>query len=1005
MTKDVTMGSPSLRTRGEGWGERSSAAGQRLLVLEPGAPRARPLPESGHSTSRRPLRRLGVFPASLALAVAASAQTLRNDRYELTLQPDHSVRVAVQGLPAQVLAPHFTAMRSEKDPGFHRNHRNYPLAPRTAVRWANYQQDLDGLNRRLATPDVLASTGSRATVSEDAKGRRTWTYRDEKGQVLYQLSDVYAMGTIDPYVAGDAIAMKPSGATVQGETIRWRFDDEATVRLSAQVRLPPGNADPVISWEMNVSAGGFYSVLYDGAPQAPADEVLTVPQECFGRQLRQWNFVAAECDLKLPRAQLTTKQLHSILIIDPKESPFRLPDRTNSRFGMMIERRDGKMRPVAVAPMLGGPESKMAAGDTHRFSLRYAMTGGDWMDAYRYVARQIYDFRDLRDNSGPGSLNGTIERLMDYLADRNGRNHAIWHAEQKYYDYWTDKSGVFKPFSPLYGLSAALVTDDEGFYRARALPAVEFALSRKSNIFSPYDVFDNGMISNPTRAVGAPYVPLPQLVSLDSFFAGRTHAIRHYAKEAGQGKPSLIDLVAQHRATGDAGKLVEIKKQADAALNRGGATYMDWLEAYEATGEKRYLEAAVEGAYKVAASEMNLFPAVPDETVVMERGGKVPVHAHSFGRHRLWGFPPPEPFPCPEQAVPAWRPALTGIISDAYRGGLWMHHHGQFMRLAALADDDFLRDLARWGVVGRFGNYNGDNRSSLSLIVESPDAIENPVWKLNFSTINPGHAWEFVGEMLDFLVSDAFHRSGRQIEFPSESMSGSPFQVKVYGGRPGRFYDEQDVHLWLPRKLLAIDNRQVDYLAGFGNGKLYLALWNQSFRDEDATATVNPSLANLTGTRKARVWRQNQPAAPVTLDGGTLKVRIPAKGIVAYAIEGVDVKTGIAAKRLDPSGPKLGPDSLVRTEAPFGKLHAMLISMGKGLTNAFIYTDALPEDVIEARLKYRQGEGQWKTLTDGIFPYEFSVEYDEGAGPMQLQFEVEDADQQVRSASVITLRP
>ena len=43
---------------------------------------------------------------------------------------------------------------------------------------------------------------------------------------------------------------------------------------------------------------------------------------------------------------------------------------------------------------------------------------------------------------------------------------------------------------------------------------------------------------------------------------------------------------------------------------------------------------------------------------------------------------------------------------------------------------------------------------------------------------------------------------------------------------------------WLPRKLLAIDNKQFDYIAGYGNGKLYLAIWNQSFKEESATVTV-----------------------------------------------------------------------------------------------------------------------------------------------------------------------
>mgnify|MGYP001559667148 CR=1 FL=1 len=79
-----------------------------------------------------------------------------------------------------------------------------------------------------------------------------------------------------------------------------------------------------------------------------------------------------------------------------------------------------------------------------------------WKETYRTIARTHYRFRDQRDNSGPGPINRAIENTIAYLVDRSGRNHAMWHAEQKYYDYWTDNSGIFKPFSPLIGLSAAL---------------------------------------------------------------------------------------------------------------------------------------------------------------------------------------------------------------------------------------------------------------------------------------------------------------------------------------------------------------------------------------------------------------------------------------------------------------------------------------------------------------------------------------------------------------------
>jgi hypothetical protein len=83
----------------------------------------------------------------------------------------------------------------------------------------------------------------------------------------------------------------------------------------------------------------------------------------------------------------------------------------------------------------------------------------------------------------------------------------------------------------------------------------------------------------------------------------------------------------------------------------------------------------------------------------------------------------------------------------------------------------------------------------------------------------------------------------------------------------------------------------------------------------------------------------------------------------------------------------------------------MLLSFGRGLTSGYVYTDALPENVIAATLRYRQGDGPWRELRDEIFPYEFSPEFREGAGDLQLEFLIKDAQQHRLRAPVITLTP
>ncbi|MBM3860780.1 MAG: hypothetical protein FJ395_14165 [Verrucomicrobia bacterium] len=735
------------------------------------------------------------------------------------------------------------------------------------------------------------------------------------------------------YVTAPRVALRWGGkndpfAVGHRKIVRGTHDSQPEFDFAAEIR------DTEITFTLTPKRDAFYSVAFTGAPDAPLKDTLPVPQECAARGHKQFNFVMSEADLKLPRAHVATKAGNVALVADPRECRFRLPTLADSRFGFMLQLENGRLKPVLFAPLLGGAESRMKAGVPYRFTFHCLERPGDWKETYRYIARDIHGFRDQRDNSGSGSLNGTLERVMRFLDGP----HAMWDPQQKYYDYFTDKTGVFKPFSPLYGLSAAIVTDDEEFFRQRARPAVEFALSRRTNVFAPYDNTDNKQARSATRKVGGPYIGAAQLTSLDALFQHRTPVFRNIT-----GTPA--------KSASEEGRLFDAVERADTP-------------------------AAVEAAYRVAAT-LNLYPLPPDTMVTMEKGGLVPVHPHSIGRHRnIWGFPPPQPLHKSEQTVPAWRIARLGTPSPAYPMEYWMNVHGALMRVAGLARDDFLRDIARWGMVGRFGNYPGDNRSQDSLIAESPDAVERMPWDWNFATVNPGHAWDFAGAVLDFLVSDAFERSRGAIDFPTESAAGSHFRVRIYGAKPGRFAGDENVRLWLPRGLLTCDNRQFDWLAGYGNGKFYLALMNQSFREERATLTLNRDLVECASNR--------------------LAVAVAPKGLATFALPAT-VKPRLQAK-LYAESPALGSGSYTNA----GPVHAMLLRAGRGLTSAFVYSEALPEDVIVAKLRWRQGDGAWQELTDEVFPYEFSV--DIGEAEFQCVFEIEDVNQQLHRTELIILK-
>jgi hypothetical protein len=927
-----------------------------------------------------------------------SAQPLENRDFRLEVGADGAVQVSrSNGDAAARLEPSFTVLHSVRESGYHRNNSNYPLAPRTALRWEAYQQPLGELVRWRREEMHME-----VRVTEDSQGRRIWDYGPGKPKIAGQ----YAQGTTNPFLVGERFDLRPRATRIAGRAIHWEFDPTSAFSLEARVFLPESGGHPEISYALTAAADGYFAAAFTGCPGVDESRSIVVPQQASAGTSGRYHHVVAEVNEKLPRAHVSDGRSNFQLVVHPDAIPFAetLVDYRTSRFGTMIRRHEGRLHPVVFAPVMGAESSRMRTGERRRFSLLFVSRTGDWRESYRHVAEEIYRLRDQRDNSGAGPLNAAIGRVRDYLADRLGGNHAMWHAEQKYYNYWSDQAGLFKPFSPLYGLSAAVILDDEAFYRERALPAVEFALSRAANTFAPYSVPNTGQVRVHSRVLGSPYITLPQLVSLWEMYQRRTHAFRVHAEAQPPGSRPL-DQLAMWKLTGRPEFLEAARVAGERAVTGGGGDYMDFLELHDVIPDPRFLEGARTRIYAKVATGVNLFPLVPDDEVTVDRGGRVPVHAHSVGRHRAWGFPPPEGLETVEQRVPAWRVSEIGLESFSHhRAELWPNHPPQVLRAAALSGDDFLRTVARWGMVGRYANYAGDNRTERSLVTEKIDAPEFPIWKLTYSSINPGHAWEFIGAMLDYLVTDCFDRSRGQIAFPGLTMAGSPFRVRVYGAEPGRFHDDRDVRLWMPSDLIVTDSRQVDWVSGWGNGRFYLALLNQSFRQEDLSLRINPARLRVTRGARIRLWANPGPASEAVSEGQEMRLRVPAKGIVALAIDRAEPVLGLQAKMHDPTAPVLGASSLSEVQAPFGRVCGALLSLGRGLTNAFIYTDALPEDVISARLRWRQGTGAWRVLHDAIFPYEFSVPVEEDAGDISYTLEVENAAREILGSETRVLR-
>ena len=219
---------------------------------------------------------------------SASAASLSNDRYTLDVGDDGTVTLRTEGMSPQTIAPEFTVLRSERDPRIHRNfnHPNYPIAPRPSLRWLAVNEPADVLNAWLATPAMKAAVAWNAVVTGEGE-QRVWEYRDKSGKVALRVGGRSRDGATRPFAVGEKTLVRATNASVESDAVRWKFAANENFTLDAAVRLPPGDGDPEITFTLKPRHTGYFSVAFTGAPSVPRKELLRVPQECAGAEMRR----------------------------------------------------------------------------------------------------------------------------------------------------------------------------------------------------------------------------------------------------------------------------------------------------------------------------------------------------------------------------------------------------------------------------------------------------------------------------------------------------------------------------------------------------------------------------------------------------------------------------------------------------------------------------------------------------------------------------------------------
>jgi hypothetical protein len=880
-----------------------------------------------------------LFALFVVTGLASAADSpLRNDEYHISPQADGSLRIAQEhGGGFDVFRPEFTAIRCKDKPTTSR------------LKWARPVYNLPA-----------------------------WKLADGTVQA-------------DVFKIGDVISLTNPAIIRNKDTIVWTFDNDS-ITLTAKVSLPSGKAEPRIDYQVAIEEDGYYTFGYTGAPSLAIDKVtrLWQPQVWDGRRLPEQSFLIPDAHCTIPGCLVQSADRRGTIgvMADPWQFPYEMPYARNRKFGVTVRNRNGAAQPMVFAPFIGS-DTHFKFGDEHRFSVQLVSRPESLSETFEYVARNISGFGDRRENTLT-TLNQTLDNMIDFALSK----WAAFDTKNKSSNY-PDAKGTVKNVSCLHPFSVALVTDDARLFHEQTVPIMEYLLSREKFLFA----IDKSGLSHsqkPSMNMAGPAMPVSELAALHRISQGGSpvflkQAERLYATDR---KLNMNWVTADatwqrslslYRATGDRKWLDDatakanryiaerIDKSPDNFKEARDGTFFEymvpsWKELYELyleTDDPKHLAAAHAGARRYAQFVW-FYPSVPDGDIAVNPRGFAPRRGRAEADGKL---------PAPRETVPAWQVSDQGLTCEGngtvQRLGILIATHAPlFLRIARDTDDDFLRDIARSAVIGRYANFPGYHLNTrFSTAQEKPDFPRHKYDVLKPTTsIHYNHILPQVNLVIDYLMSRAYDVSEGSIDSPTEFIEGYAYlQSKLYGARPGKFYDEGDVWPWMPKLLLSVDQNQANYIAARGDDRLCVAFMNASDRQIDGvTFTLNSEhFQSLDGEFTARVWKDNKPIeTPVKVKNGVGVVSLSPKGITAVCIEGLSPKVSFQ-KQLAKTKP-------VASQSDADELEATVLSFGPELRWLYGYLKTEPGMIEQAELSVTAGSDT-RIVADKSFPFEFSV--------------------------------
>ncbi len=681
--------------------------------------------------------------------------------------------------------------------------------------------------------------------------------------------------------------------------------------------------------------------------------------------------------------------------------PLQWGSARESRFGFSILNAAGGIQPVAFSPVLGLADSKLSKGQQLERVFEIGINGEGAESALDYVSTHIFRVRDYRGQK-EASLTEAALNMTDLI---NDDEHSGYDPKLKAF-YDIEAHPILAPTggqsAPLAIVESAVLMQDEDFYIRRALPTIEYTLSRYGYRYALKGEGERFLAQVKTLELG-PYdsqFGTPYYEGLHKLLGGANQwfyeltmpgGVPRTGKAFSSSTLSWVNEMGAYRLTGEKKWLDSAVKKAKAYIDKevyGTSTkqqlisafynvsfYPQWwqlLDIYEVTKDKTFLDAAVKSAYQTIAG-VRSYPQVENKTQQVNAGVADPKSTphlwwKGMEKYRL-GYPvkPGEVqvHDVPESLVspvglgfeqPFTYFSASGQLKNVYMSS-WAPH---LLKLYQYEPRPIFEIYARNAVIGRFTNYPGYYATVFSDITSHRGF---PLKGPDISGIYYHHIPPHLAFTWDFVITEAIQRSGGRIDFPYSKQEGFVwFNNRVYGVGAGNILGYKNVKLWIKRGLVVPDRPEINYISGRSGDTFLVVLMNEDSLRVDYNLRIGDEVQ--WNGKQATLYQSVTDKKTSTVPGQdrVLRLSIPGRGMQVVALP---VAT---QKKTEPLPPVR--DGFVKVALPdgLGNFYLFRIRSPFGWDSFYGYLGTGPVEGLSASLSLVGGEAK----TIDAYPYEFT---------------------------------